>query len=134
VPRAFLRELARFALPAGTAAGLGVVSSYLVALNVLSLRLDVARTVAVTVLVLVGLFLILALEAAGRRRGVAVSALCLALLASYAAILLVPATRHFFALALPGPAVILTALAGAALAAGGLAVIDDRFVPGRPAS
>ena len=133
VPRAFLRELARFALPAGTAAGLGVVSSYLLALNVLSLRLVGARTVAVTVLVLVGLFLILALEAAGRRRGAAVSALCLALLAAYAGILVVPATRNFFALASPSPAVVLTALAGAMLAAGGLAVTDDRFVPGRPA-
>ena len=63
--RGFLRELARFALPAGTAAGLGVLSSYLFALNVLDLKLAAARTVAVTVLVLVGLYLILALEAIG---------------------------------------------------------------------
>jgi hypothetical protein len=84
------------------------------------------------VLVLVGLFLILALEAVGRRRGAAISTLCLALLAAYIAVLLLPSTRHFFALALPGPSVILTALAGATLAIAGLAVTDDRFVPGRP--
>jgi P-type E1-E2 ATPase len=130
-PRGFLRELGRFALPAGTAAGLGVLSSYLFALNVLGLQLEVARTVAVSVLVLVGLYLILALEAVGFRRSAAVSVLCLALLAVYVAVLLVPFARHFFALSLPGPSVVLTAIAGAAVAIGGLVVVDDRFIPGR---
>ena len=127
----FLRELARFALPAGTAAGLGVLSSYLFALNVLDLRLAAARTVAVTVLVLVGLYLILALEVAGRVRGTAISALCLVLLAAYFVILAFPSTRHFFALASPTPAVLGPALVGALVAIAGLAIIDDRFIPGR---
>ena len=95
----FLRELARFALPAGTAAGLGVLSSYLFALNVLDLELVEARTVAVTVLVLVGLYLILALEVSGRVRGAAVSTLCLVLLIGYVLVLLVPFARDFFSLA-----------------------------------
>jgi len=129
--RGFVRELARFALPAGTAAGLGVLSSYLFALNVLDLKLIEARTVAVTVLVLVGLYLILALEVAGRVRGAAVSTLCFVLLIAYVLVLLVPLARDFFMLAAPGPAIIGPALAGAALAIGGLAVLDDRFVPGR---
>ena len=128
----YLRDLARFALPAGTAAGLGVVSSYLFALNVLDLKLASARTVAVTVLVLVGIYLILALEASGRKRGTAVSALCILLLAAYLAILLLPFARTFFALSAPGLAIVLPALVGSALAIGGLAVIDDRFIPGRP--
>ncbi len=51
----FLREVASFSVPAGTAAGLGVLSSYLFALNVLDLPLVEARTVATTVLVVVGL-------------------------------------------------------------------------------
>jgi magnesium-transporting ATPase (P-type) len=129
--RGFLRELARFALPAGTAAGLGVLSSYLFALNVLDLKLVEARTVAVTVLVVVGLYLIVALEVVGRVRGAAVSILCLVLLACYVLVLLVPFAREFFSLALPGPAVLGPALAGAALAIAGLAVLDDRFIPGR---
>ena len=129
--RGFVRELARFALPAGTAAGLGVLSSYLFALNVLDLKLIEARTVAVTVLVLVGLYLILALEASGRIRGVAISTLCLVLLIGYVLVLLVPFARDFFALAPPGLAIVGPALAGAALAIGGLAVLDDRFIPGR---
>jgi cation-transporting P-type ATPase E len=129
--RGFLRELGQFALPAGTAAGLGVVSSYLFALNLLGLHLVAARTVAVTVLVLVGLFLILALEASGRKRSAAVSALCAGLLAAYAVALALPPVREFFALAAPGPGVILAALGGSAIAIASLVALDDRFVPGR---
>jgi cation-transporting ATPase E len=128
-PRGFLRELARFALPAGTATGLGVLSSYLFALNVLDLHVRDARTVATTALVLVGLYLILALEAEGRRRGTAVVALVSVLLAGYVLVLLFPATRHFFALGALGPSVLFSAFAGALIAGAGLAAIDDRFVP-----
>ena len=71
----FLREVAAFAVPAGIAAGLGVVSSYLFALNVINLSLTSARTVATTALIAVGLYLVLALEAAGRRRSAWVGAL-----------------------------------------------------------
>jgi cation-transporting P-type ATPase E len=127
-----LRELGRFALPAGTAAGLGVLSSYLFTLNVLGASLRDARTVAVSVLVLVGLYLILALEAVGRRRGAGITALCLGMLGLYVVVFAVPGVRSFFELGLPGAATVATALAGAALAIGGLAVVDDRFVPGRP--
>jgi cation-transporting P-type ATPase E len=129
----FVRELGRFALPAGTAAGLGVLSSYVFGLNVLGLELVQARTIAVTVLVVVGLYLILALEVSGRVRGAAVSSLCLLLLAAYVFVLLVPATRNFFSLALPGIAVAGPAVVGSLLAIGWLAVVDDRFVPGRGA-
>jgi cation-transporting P-type ATPase E len=126
----FLRELARFALPAGTAAGLGVLSSYFFALNVLDLDVRAARTVATTTLVLVGLYLILALEAEGRRRSGAVGLLVLALLAGYVAVLVIPFARAFFLLAPPSIAVVLPAVAGALLAILGLAALDPRFVPG----
>jgi hypothetical protein len=101
------------------------------ALNVLDLKLVAARTVAVTVLVIVGLYLILALEVAGRLRGAAILTLCLILFGAYLLVLLLPSAREFFSLAFPGPGVIGPALAGAALAITGLAVLDDRFVPGR---
>ncbi len=127
----FLRNIARFAVPAGTAAGLGVLSSYLFALNVLGLRLLAARTVATTVLVGVGLYLILVLEASGRRRGAAVTALCLALAMLYGLVLALPLGRSFFRLAVPDPAMLLTAAVGVALAAGGLWLVDERFAPGR---
>jgi len=132
--RGFLRELGRFAIPAGTAAGLAVVSSYLFALNVLGLNLKDARTVATTALVLVGLYLILALEAAGAVRGAAVVVLTAALLAAYLAILILPGTREFFALSAPHFSILFPAILGAAMACAGLSVVDDRFVPFVPAS
>jgi P-type E1-E2 ATPase len=130
----FLRDLGRFAIPAGTAAGLGVASSYLFALNVLGLDLTDARTVATTALVLVGLYLILALEAAGAVRGTAVVMLTAALLATYLAILIVPGTREFFALSPPHFSILFPAILGAGIACAGLSVVDDRFVPFVPAS
>ena len=120
----FLRELARFALPAGTAAGLGVLSSYLFALNVLDLHVREARTVATTVLILVGLYLILVLEAAGRLRGTVITLLALVLCTAYVGVLAAPSARHFFELAAPTPANILPALAGACIAVLGLAALD----------
>ncbi len=127
--RGFLRELAGFAVPAGTAAGLGVLSSYLFALNVLDARVVSARTVATTVLVVVGLYLIVVLETEGRRRTAAVLALCSALAACYALVLAVPFARRFYELALPSAALIATVVVGAGVAIGGLALVDQRFVP-----
>ena len=125
----FLRDVARFAVPAGTAAALGVLSSYLFALNVADLPLVQARTVAATALLVVGLYLVLALEASGGRRGAAVSALCAALAALYAVTVALPFSRHFFALAAPGVAMVAIALVGAAIAIGFLWLTDERFVP-----
>ncbi len=129
----FVREVIRFALPAGTAAGLGVLSSYTFTSQVLDRPLADARTVATTVLVAVGLYLILAIEASSPLRGAAVSALCGLLTVAYVAVLLVPPSRHFFALAVPDPLSLAAAAGGAVLAVAGLAVTDDRFVPGRSA-
>jgi P-type E1-E2 ATPase len=126
----FLFEVGRFAVPAGTAAGLGVLASFVFARNVGRLPLEEARTIATTVLVLVGLYLILALEATSSRRAAAVGTLTGAMLLLYAIVLAAPGTRHFFALSVPGPGGIFLALAGAALAVGGLWLTDDRFVPG----
>jgi magnesium-transporting ATPase (P-type) len=116
----FLREIGRFAVPAGVAAGVGVVASYHFALNSLSLDLIEARTVATTALVSVGLFLVIVLERTTHRRGRLVTLLCLCLGAAYAAALALPPTREFFELAAPTPAIVATALVGAALAVLGL--------------
>jgi P-type E1-E2 ATPase len=125
----FLREVSRFAVPAGVAAGLGVLASYLVAKNVLDLGLEEARTVATTVLILVGLYLILVLEATSGRRSAWVGTLCLALLAAYIAVLALPALRDFFELVVPGLAAIVVIALGAFLAVAFLVLTDERFVP-----
>jgi cation-transporting ATPase E len=124
----FLRDVARFTIPAGTAAGLAVVSTYLFALNVVDLGVLEARTVATTTLVAVGLYLLVALEASSRARSIAMSGMSLVLAAAYGFVLVTPATRGFFALAAPGWA-LLASVAGAAVAAGCLWLVDDRFAP-----
>jgi len=126
----FLFDVARFAVPAGTAAGLGVLASFVFARNVGRLPLAEARTIATTVLVLVGLYLILALEGTSRTRAAAVGALSAAMLALYLVVVALPGTRDFFALTVPGAGGAFLALAGAALAVTGLWLTDDRFVPG----
>jgi len=124
----FLRSVARFSVPAGTAAGLGVLSSYLFALDVVGRPLVESRTVATTTLVLIGLYLVYVLEARGPwTRRISVLGLCLAMLALYALAVVAPPGRSFFALSL-GPA-LPASLAGAAFAAGLLWLTDERFAP-----
>ena len=72
----FLREVARFAFPAGTAAAPRRALGYLFALNVVQVPLVEARTVATTVLVAVGLYLVLALEARDEARAQRGPGLC----------------------------------------------------------
>jgi magnesium-transporting ATPase (P-type) len=129
-PTRFLRELASFAIPAGTATGLGVVASFLLALNLLDMSELRARTVATTVLVIVGLYLIVVLESANKVRDYTVGGLCLALLALYFVVLSLPGWRDFFEVSSPDPAVVMCSILGAVLAIGGLALTDERFLPG----
>jgi magnesium-transporting ATPase (P-type) len=129
-PTEFLRDVSRFAVPAGIGVGLGVLSSYLFALNVLDLPLVESRTVATTVLVVVGLYLIIALEAGGRRRGLAVVGLCVSLFCLYLLALVLP-THTFFELSVPNAAILLTSAGGVGLSIVGLWLTGERFVPGR---
>jgi cation-transporting P-type ATPase E len=127
--RGFLREVSSFAVPAGVAAGLGVLSGYLLALNVFDSSLVSARTTATTVLVAVGLFLVLSLEATGGRRTRAVVGLVAGLGLLYLVVLAVPGLRGFFELTVPGLRILLTSIVGAGLAIGFLWLTHERFVP-----
>jgi cation-transporting P-type ATPase E len=129
-PVRFLRELASFAIPAGTAMGLGVVASFLLAINLIDMSELRGRTVATTVLVATGLYLVIVLESSSRVRGYTVGALCAALLALYLVVLSLPGWRDFFQLSSPDPLVIICSIAGTALAVGGLLLTDPRFLPG----
>ena len=128
-PTGFLRELARFAIPAGTATGLGIVASFLLSINLIGMGEVRARTVATTVLVVTGLYLVVVLESSSRVRGFAVGILCLGLLALYLIVLSLPSWRDFFEVAAPDAAIMLCSAIGIALAAGGLALTDERFLP-----
>lgn len=112
----FLRALGRFAVPAGVATGIGVVASYQFSLNALNLPLVQARTVAATTLLLVGLYLIVALEGVRQRRGKFVLGLCALLGLLYVLAIALPLTREFFQLAAPSAQAAATAVFGAAVA------------------
>ncbi len=122
-PEGFVRRVARFAVPAGVIVGTGTVTGYLFAMHDLDYTVVQSRTIATTVLVAVGLYLVLSLESTGslRRSGI-VGAMCLALAGAYVVVLLVPSLRHFFQLAAPGGGMLGTAIASAAVAIGALAL------------
>ncbi len=91
-----------------------------------------SRTVATTVLVGLGLYLILVLEAANWRRGSAVGVLCLVLGGLYVVAVLLPLTRDFFGLAPVNLALIATSLVG--IAAGVAFLFMAGYTPGREAT
>lgn len=127
--RDYLGSTFRFALPAGVAAGLGVVSSYLFALNVVFTDIPVARTVAVTALMAIGLWLVLILEVSGVKRSAWVIIMCLAMAGLYVMFILVAPLREFFELTTIGAIDAVVALSGAAITATGLWMLDRRFRP-----
>jgi cation-transporting ATPase E len=120
-PEGFVRRVARFAVPAGTIVGVGTVTGYLFALHDLDYSVIQARTIAATVLIAVGLYLVLVLESTGslRRSGI-VGAMCAVLGGAYAAVLLVPSVRHFFQFAAPGAGMLATATVAAGVSIGAL--------------
>jgi cation-transporting P-type ATPase E len=119
----FVCRVARFAVPAGVLVGTGVVASYLFALHNLDLTVGEARTVAVTTLIACGLYLVLALEAEGSaRRSTLVGGMCAALAGVYVAAVLVPSTRHFFALSVPDTGMILASVTASVAMMGALAL------------
>ncbi len=128
-PRGFLRDVSSFSVPAGIATGLGVLSSYLFCLNILDRSVIEAQTVATTVLVVVGLYLVVVLEASGRRRILAVTALCGVLFALYCLALALPVTREFFSLHVPNLAIVVSSIGGIGLAVAILFLTGERFVP-----
>ena len=101
----FLREVGRFAVPAGVAAGLGVTTTYLSRSTSSTSGLLQSRTAATSTLVVIGLYLVLALEATSTRRARLVGVLCGCLLAVYVVVLAVPGlARASSSSAVPNPA------------------------------
>jgi magnesium-transporting ATPase (P-type) len=120
-PARFVREVARFAVPAGFVLGTGLIAGYLFALHDLDLPVADARTVALTTLIANGLYLVLALEAGGsRRRSTLVAGMCAVMASLYVLVLVFPATRTFFQLTSPDVGMIVTSLLASALSIGAL--------------
>jgi P-type E1-E2 ATPase len=132
-PDGFLREVARFAVPAGMAMAIATIAAYVLALEAFDFSTRDARTVATSVLVYVGLWLVWLLERASSLHPRLVGALCLLLGVGYVAMLVLPPTRRFFALSAPEPAIV--ALSAAAIALGSaLARMGARRAASEPAT
>jgi magnesium-transporting ATPase (P-type) len=119
-PERFLRSVARFAIPAGLAVGIGIVAGYLLARYGFDLGLSPARTVATGIVVACGLAVVMRLETEPGRRRLAVAGLCATMALLFLLALFIPFLRDFFDLSSPtGEAVTAWAL-GVALGVGGM--------------
>jgi len=126
-PERFLQSVARFAIPAGLAVGLGIVAGYLLARYGFDLSLRRSRTVATGIVVACGLAVVLRLEGHGGRRRLAVSGLCAAMALLFALALFVPALRDFYELAKPTAEVVVAWAVGAGLGIGAMLVALRRL-------
>ncbi|HEU0251256.1 MAG TPA: HAD-IC family P-type ATPase, partial [Solirubrobacteraceae bacterium] len=121
-PERFLQSVARFAIPAGLAVGLGIVAGYLLARYGFDLGLRRSRTVATGIVVACGLAVVLRLEGHGGRRRLAVAALCAAMALLFALALVVPVLRDFYELATPTAEAVVAWAVGAGVGIGAMLV------------
>jgi cation-transporting ATPase E len=119
-PERFIWSVARFAVPAGLAIGLGVVCGYLSARYGFGLDLRDSRTVATGIVVVCGLAVVLRLEGESERRRLAVGGLCALMAMLFALALVIPFLRDFYELSTPSAEMVAAWAAGAALGLGGM--------------
>lgn len=99
----FLSSVARFAIAAGVPIGLGIVAGFLIARYGFDTSLMRSRTVATGIVVVCGLAVVLKIESecGGRRRRIAVTALCALMALLFVVAFLVPWLRRFYELTAP---------------------------------
>ena len=119
-PEKFVQSVARFAIPAGVAVGVGIVVGYLLARYAFGLDLSQSRTVATGIVVACGLAIVLRLEGGRGRRKAAVGALCAAMALLFAIALFVPFLRDFYELSAPTRDAVLAWAVGVSLGIGGM--------------
>ncbi len=100
-PERFVQTVARFAIPAGLAIGIGIVAGYLLARYGFDLSLTRSRTAATGIVVVCGLAVVMRLETERGRRRLAVGGLCALMALLFALALIVPFLRHFYELSSP---------------------------------
>ena len=100
-PDHFLRSVARFAIPAGLAIGIGIVAGYLLARYGFGLDLTRSRTIATGIVVVCGLAVVMRLETEGGPRRLGVAGLCALMALLFALALVIPFLRQFYELSTP---------------------------------
>jgi cation-transporting P-type ATPase E len=117
-PEHYLQSVARFAIPAGLAIGIGIIAGYVLARYGFDLGLKLSRTVATGIVVVCGLAVVMRLETGPAGRRLAVAGLCALMALLFALAFVVPFLRSFYELSTPtGDAVAAWAL-GTAVAIG----------------
>jgi cation-transporting P-type ATPase E len=116
----FLRSVARFAIPAGVAIGIGITAGYLLARYGFDLDLSLSRTVATGIVVVCGLAVVMRLEGQGGRRRLAVGGLCAVMALLFVLALVIPFLRDFYELSKPTGEAVVAWSVGVALGVGGM--------------
>jgi magnesium-transporting ATPase (P-type) len=119
-PERFLQSVARFAIPAGVAVGIGIVAGYLLARYGFNLGLTRSRTVATGIVVVCGLAVVMRLEAERGRRRLAIAGLCALMLALFALAFVIPFLREFYELATPTGESVAAWAVGTVIGVGGM--------------
>jgi cation-transporting ATPase E len=119
-PERFLQAVARFAIPAGLAIGIGIAAGYLLARYGLNVGLSRSRTVATGIVVVCGLAVVMRLEGERGRRRLAVGGLCMAMALLFVLALAVPFLRDFYELSTPTVEAVGAWAVGVALGVGGM--------------
>ncbi len=100
-PERFLQSVARFAIPAGVAIGIGIVAGYLLARYGFGLSVTGSRTVATGIVVACGLAVVIRLETEPGPRRLAIAGLCALMALVFALAFAVPFLRSFYELSTP---------------------------------
>ena len=119
-PDDYLQSVARFAIPAGLAIGIGILTGYALARYGFGLDLTRSRTVATGIVVVCGLAVVVRLETEGGRRRLAVTGLCALMALLFTLALIVPFLRHFCELATPTADTVVAWALGTILGVGGM--------------
>jgi len=124
----YVRDVMSFAARAALGVTAGVATSFVVGLEARGLELEAARTVAVSVLVVVLLYVVFALEATSGRRARWVGALCAGLVGCYIVAIAIPPVRGLFEIVPPGGEMLWLIFLGIAVSLAVLTAV--RVVPG----
>jgi magnesium-transporting ATPase (P-type) len=119
-PERFLQSVARFAIPAGLAIGVGIIAGYLLARYGFDLGLKRSRTVATGIVVVCGLAVVMRLETEPGRRRLAIAGLCALMALLFAAAFAIPFLRDFYELATPDGQAVAAWAIGTALGVGAM--------------
>jgi cation-transporting ATPase E len=126
-PKAFMRDVAEFAIPAGVVLGIAVLLGHGLVHTSIGRSAEESQTTSLTILTFVGLYLVLVLESGSMRRsrirGALVPLLVGLLAVGYLVILSFPGSRAVFALGTPSGLPIVVSVICTAFAIGALGLM-----------